>query len=35
MTDTARTLIGKPPINMRDFVKLHEAEFQPRALAHS
>ena len=30
MTDTAHKLIGKAPINMRDFVKLHAAEFTPR-----
>jgi len=27
MTDTMCTLTGKAPANMRDFVKLHAAEF--------
>ena len=35
MTDTMRKLTGKPPTNMRDFVKLHAAEFKPREPAHS
>ena len=35
MTDTIRKLTGKPPTNMRDFVKLHAAEFKPREPAHS
>lgn len=35
MTDTIRKLTGKPPTSMRDFVKLHAAEFKPREPAHS
>ena len=35
MTDTMRKLTGKPPTSMRDFVKLHAAEFKPREPAHS
>lgn len=35
MTDTIRKLTGKPPTNMRDFVKLHAAEFKPLEPAHS
>ena len=29
MTDTMRKLTGEAPTNMRDFVKLHAAEFTP------
>jgi hypothetical protein len=35
MTDTLRKLTGEAPMNMRDFVKLHAAEFKPRGPAHS
>jgi len=35
MTDTMYKLTGKTPMNMRDFVKLHAAEFKPREPAHS
>jgi uncharacterized protein YbjT (DUF2867 family) len=35
MTDTAQKLTGRAPINMRDFVKLHAAEFKPRGPAPS
>ena len=35
MTDTVYKLIGETPTNMRDFVKLHAAEFKPHAPAHS
>jgi len=35
MTDTIRTLTGEAPTNMRDFVKLHAAEFKQRGPAHS
>jgi len=35
MTDTLRKLTGQAPTNMRDFVKLHAAEFKPRGPAHS
>lgn len=35
MTDTMRKLTGKLPTSMRDFVKLHAAEFKPREPAHS
>jgi uncharacterized protein YbjT (DUF2867 family) len=35
MTDTMRRLIGEGPMSMRDFVKLHAAEFKPRGPAHS
>src|SRR5499427_5992390 len=35
MTDTLRKLTGEAPTNMRDFVKLHAAEFKQRAPAHS
>src|SRR6202011_2397242 len=35
MTDAVRELTGKAPTNMRDFVKLHAAEFKPRGPAHS
>jgi hypothetical protein len=35
MTDTLRKLAGQAPTNLRDFVKLHAAEFKPRAPAHS
>jgi hypothetical protein len=33
MTDAMYQLTGEPPTNMRDFVKLHAAEFQRRELA--
>jgi uncharacterized protein YbjT (DUF2867 family) len=32
MTDTTRKLTGEAPMNMRDFVKLHAAEFKQRVL---
>ena len=35
MTDTIFKLTGKAPMNMRDFVKLHAAEFKQREPAHS
>jgi uncharacterized protein YbjT (DUF2867 family) len=35
MTDTMCKLTGEAPTNMRDFVKLHAAEFKRRGLAHS
>jgi hypothetical protein len=35
MTDDMFKLTGKAPTNMRDFVKLHAAEFMPRGPAHS
>jgi uncharacterized protein YbjT (DUF2867 family) len=35
MTDTMHKLTGEVPMNMRDFVKLHAAEFQRRQPAHS
>ena len=35
MTDTLRKLTGEVPMNMRDFVHLHAAEFKPRRPAHS
>ncbi len=35
MTDTMLKLTGEAPTNMRDFVKLHAAEFQQRGTAHS
>ena len=35
MTDTMCTLTGEAPTNMRDFVKLHAAEFKQRGPAHS
>ena len=35
MTDTLRKLTGEVPMNMRDFVHLHVAEFKPRRPAHS
>ena len=35
MTDTFRKLTGEAPMNMRDFVKLHAAEFKQREPAHS
>jgi uncharacterized protein YbjT (DUF2867 family) len=35
MTDTMRKLTGRAPTNMRDFVKLHAAEFEHRGPAHS
>ncbi|MGB8571808.1 MAG: hypothetical protein WCD78_23765 [Pseudolabrys sp.] len=35
MTDTMRKLTGEAPTNMRDFVKLHAAEFTQRGPAHS
>src|SRR3984893_3951877 len=35
MTDTLYQLTGEAPTNMRDFVKLHAAEFKPRGPAHS
>jgi uncharacterized protein YbjT (DUF2867 family) len=34
MTDTLRKLTGEAPTNMRDFVKLHSAEFEQRGPAH-
>jgi hypothetical protein len=34
MTDTMRKLTGETATNMRDFVKLHAAEFKPRGPAH-
>ena len=35
MTDTLCKLTGEAPTNMRDFVKLHAAEFNQRGPAHS
>jgi uncharacterized protein YbjT (DUF2867 family) len=35
MTDTIFKLTGEAPMNMRDFVKLHAAEFKQRGPAHS
>jgi uncharacterized protein YbjT (DUF2867 family) len=35
MTDTMRKLTDEVPMNMRDFVKLHAAEFKQRPPAHS
>jgi uncharacterized protein YbjT (DUF2867 family) len=35
MTDAMCTLTGEAPTNMRDFVKLHAAEFKQRGPAHS
>jgi uncharacterized protein YbjT (DUF2867 family) len=35
MTDTLLKLTGEAPTNMRDFVKLHAAEFEQRGPAHS
>jgi hypothetical protein len=35
MTDTMRELTGKAPVNMRDFVKLHAAEFNHPAADHA
>jgi uncharacterized protein YbjT (DUF2867 family) len=35
MTDTMFKLTGQAPTNMRDFVKLHAAEFMPRGPAQS
>jgi hypothetical protein len=35
MTDTVRELTGTAPMTMRDFVKLHAAEFAQREPAHS
>ena len=35
MTDTVYKLIGETPTNIRDFVKLHAAEFKQRGPAHS
>ena len=35
MTDAMYKLTGEAPTNMRDFVKLHAAEFRPRRPAHS
>ena len=35
MTDTMCKLTGEAPTNMRDFVKLHAAEFKRRGPAHS
>jgi hypothetical protein len=35
MTDTTCKLTGEAPTNMRDFVKLHAAEFKQREPAHS
>src|ERR1700739_2326306 len=35
MTDTLRKLTGEAPTSMRDFVKLHAAEFKQRGRAHS
>jgi hypothetical protein len=32
MTDTLCKLTGEAPTNMRDFVKLHAAEFKQRSL---
>jgi hypothetical protein len=35
MTDTMSKLTGEAPMDMRDFVKLHSAEFKQRGPAHS
>ena len=35
MTDTLSKLTREAPMNMRDFVKLHAAEFQQRGPVHS
>src|SRR5467141_2701236 len=35
LTDVMFKLTGETPTNMRDFVKLHAAEFKPRGPAHS
>jgi hypothetical protein len=35
MTDTLYKLTEEAPTNMRDFVKLHAAEFKQREPAHS
>jgi hypothetical protein len=35
MTDTMCKLTGEAPTNMRDFVKLHAAEFKQRGPVHS
>jgi hypothetical protein len=35
MTDAMRKLTGEAPTNMRDFVKLHAAEFEQRGPARS
>ena len=35
MTDTVRKLTDEVPMNMRDFVKLHAAEFKQHRPAHS
>ncbi len=35
MTDAMCKLTGEAPTNMRDFVKLHAAEFKRRGPAHS
>jgi len=35
MTDAMYKLTGEAPTNMRDFVKLHAAEFKQRGPAHS
>jgi hypothetical protein len=35
MTDVMYKLTAKAPTNMRDFVKLHAAEFKQRGPAHS
>ena len=35
MTDIMRKLTGEAPTNMRDFVKLHAAEFKPRGPVNS
>ena len=35
MTDTMFKLTGEVPTNMRDFVKLHAAEFKQRGPVHS
>jgi len=34
MTDTMSKLTGEAPMNMRDFVKLHAAEFKQRESVH-
>jgi hypothetical protein len=35
MTDDISKLTGEPPTNMRDFVKLHAAEFNQPGPVHS
>jgi uncharacterized protein YbjT (DUF2867 family) len=35
MTDTMRSVTGEAPTNLREFVKLHAAEFNQRGPAHS